>query len=458
MKIKLSAVFFAFLLCFSGLPRAEASVPKLLTYHGVLTNSSGSYLSGTYDMTFKLYGASTGGTALWTESHTSVSIASGQFSVQLGSVTTLNLDFSADYWLGITVGADSEMTPRVQLTSVGYAYMAEKVVNGFDQTAHDALDHKNVAGVKDNTVHIAKTNFKLDAYSTTSANNLGTLIVDTFTDASGIDSSNSSDYSWRGSTNYDVVANANSTIEVSNTGTDTQVNETYRSSAAAEQGVAEQFTVGSTGYNVNKVSIYLYRVGARSGENYRVAVYTDSSGSPGTEVVGADFSFDSLPTGSAAWVDYSLTSTALSANTSYWVVLLKGSGSSDGSNWIVTRVTESDQYTGGTMSRKSGGSWSAGPSPWDMPFKVWSAGSATATVQSVAFSRPSAAEDAMIIAEETLGTGSIAYSVSRDNGTTWTSVTKDTVTDISSQPSGTQMKWKAVITGDAELDAIALAT
>ena len=63
----------------------------------------------------------------------------------------------------------------------------------------------------------------------------------------------------------------------------------------------------------------------------------------------------------------------------------------------------------------------------------------------------------MLMADETLGTGAITYYVSRDNGTTWTVCTKETVTSISSQPSGTQLKWKAVITGNAELNAIAVA-
>ena len=83
--------------CFqlTGLPNANAAVPKLLAYNGVLKSSSGSFLTGTYSMTFRIYSASTGGSALWTETQSSVSTSSGKFSVQLGSVTTLNLDFNS---------------------------------------------------------------------------------------------------------------------------------------------------------------------------------------------------------------------------------------------------------------------------------------------------------------------------------------------------------------------------
>ena len=80
-----------------------------------------------------------------------------------------------------------------------------------------------------------------------------------------------------------------------------------------------------------------------------------------------------------------------------------------------------------------------------------------ATVISNAYSESSVPAEAIVTADETLGTGSITYYVSRDNGTTWTSCAKDTVTNISAQPSGVQLKWKAVITGNAELNAIAVA-
>jgi hypothetical protein len=56
---------------------------------------------------------------------------------------------------------------------------------------------------------------------------------------------------------------------------------------------------------------------------------------------------------------------------------------------------------------------------------------------------------------EILGTGTITYFISRDNGTTYTQCIPDTITDISIQPVGTSMVIQAVITGNAELSAIA---
>lgn len=39
----------------------------------------------------------------------------------LGSSVALNLPFDKQYWLGVTVGTDPELTPRIQLTSSPYS-------------------------------------------------------------------------------------------------------------------------------------------------------------------------------------------------------------------------------------------------------------------------------------------------------------------------------------------------
>ena len=62
-------------------------------------------------------------------------LLSGVYSILLGSITPLGLLFNAPYYLGIQVGTDPEMTPRLPLSSVGYAYragMAEQaLIQGF---------------------------------------------------------------------------------------------------------------------------------------------------------------------------------------------------------------------------------------------------------------------------------------------------------------------------------------
>lgn len=105
---------------------SQAAVPGTLTYQGRLTDSSGTPASGTVSMTFAIYGVSTGGTVLWMETQSSVSVASGIFTVTLGSVTPIpsTVFSNTDLYLGIKVGADAEMTPRQKLHSVPFAIKA----------------------------------------------------------------------------------------------------------------------------------------------------------------------------------------------------------------------------------------------------------------------------------------------------------------------------------------------
>lgn len=58
----------------------------------------------------------------------------------------------------------------------------------------------------------------------------------------------------------------------------------------------------------------------------------------------------------------------------------------------------------------------------------------------------------MIVVDETLNTGSIEYEVSR-NGSSWTRVKPEQVTDISMIPTGTRLTVRAKITGNATLNA-----
>ncbi|MBI5586104.1 MAG: hypothetical protein HY892_20025 [Deltaproteobacteria bacterium] len=103
----------------------QAAVPRTLNFQGYLTTTAGSPIQGSLPMAFSLYAQETGGTPLWSETHPDVAVINGIYSVLLGSSIPIPLDFGAPYYLGIQVGADPEMTPRLPLTSVGYALRAE---------------------------------------------------------------------------------------------------------------------------------------------------------------------------------------------------------------------------------------------------------------------------------------------------------------------------------------------
>jgi hypothetical protein len=101
-------------------------IPHQINYQGMLTDTGGNPLDGDYNLTFKIYSQSSGGSALWSEAQTGISVENGLFNVILGSITPIPSSVFADTlrYLGITVGTDSELSPRIRLTSIPYAYRA----------------------------------------------------------------------------------------------------------------------------------------------------------------------------------------------------------------------------------------------------------------------------------------------------------------------------------------------
>ncbi len=108
-------------------------VPQQINYQGNLTDASGIPLSGNYTMEFFIYDVSTNGTELWSESQT-VPVASGIYNVQIGQNPGSNPFpddlFDDPHWLGVNVGADTEMIPRQPLTSVSFALMSDGISSG----------------------------------------------------------------------------------------------------------------------------------------------------------------------------------------------------------------------------------------------------------------------------------------------------------------------------------------
>jgi hypothetical protein len=128
-----SAVVLAIIL---AAPSAFAAVPNTITQQGRLLNTDGTPATGTVMMTFSLYADGTTATNIWTETQ-SVTLDDGYFSVQLGSMTSFTppvFDGSARF-LGLKVGTDSEMTPREEVTSVPYAFMAQNAVGDITPTS-----------------------------------------------------------------------------------------------------------------------------------------------------------------------------------------------------------------------------------------------------------------------------------------------------------------------------------
>ena len=115
---------------FAGI--AQANIPLMMSYQGKITDSGGSPVAdGTYTMRFRIYDDATAGTLQWDSGNLSVLLSDGVFSVLLceSPQPALTLYFDEDYWLLVTFDGDNQ-SPRQQLASVGYAYMASGLVPG----------------------------------------------------------------------------------------------------------------------------------------------------------------------------------------------------------------------------------------------------------------------------------------------------------------------------------------
>jgi len=124
-KRGLVLIVFGFVLALAFLVSA---IPQTFNINGKLTDSNGVALAGDYNFNFSIYNNATGGTYLWNSGVLSVTTDSnGIYHVILNNV---NLNFSEQYFLGIRVGTDSEMSPRLNLTSSPYAFMAQNVTVG----------------------------------------------------------------------------------------------------------------------------------------------------------------------------------------------------------------------------------------------------------------------------------------------------------------------------------------
>ncbi len=141
---------------FTTLSLTAAEPPALINYQGVLRDASDNPLSGSYDMTFRLHDAESGGSEILVDAHLAsaaqaVVVTGGAFSTQIGSgavsdgagagiyssLGAVFRDYSA-VWLTIQVGAET-LSPRVRVVAAAYALNA------------DAVDGKNGADLLDSS-------------------------------------------------------------------------------------------------------------------------------------------------------------------------------------------------------------------------------------------------------------------------------------------------------------------
>ena len=140
-------VLFLFILPLFLLTRAPvpayAVTSNTVNFQARLQTGGGAIApDGYYNVRFNLYTASTGGTSLWTETRdynggspdNRVRVANGYLTVNLGDVTSFpsTIPWDQQLYLTMNIGGtgttsswDGEMSPRLKLTAVPYAYNAK---------------------------------------------------------------------------------------------------------------------------------------------------------------------------------------------------------------------------------------------------------------------------------------------------------------------------------------------
>jgi hypothetical protein len=115
-------------------PTVQSGTPSVVSYQGYLSDSGGP-ITGTVALRFSIYDALTGGSPIWQETQTGVTVSNGYFSVLLGSSTSLDASVfsSTTRYLQIEVDTTNTgssyttLSPRQQFAAVPYAYQAEEV-------------------------------------------------------------------------------------------------------------------------------------------------------------------------------------------------------------------------------------------------------------------------------------------------------------------------------------------
>jgi len=140
---------------------AFAQVPHKISFQAYLTdNNNAPIAAGSYEMTFRIYDASTDGNKLWEETQT-VNVDGSMVSTMLGSTVPL-IALNTPGFLEIQL-KDEVLTPRQELGGSMFAIKAAKAVKAIKA---DTAKFVNLSGHQGSIRSVKGKNASLTAYST----------------------------------------------------------------------------------------------------------------------------------------------------------------------------------------------------------------------------------------------------------------------------------------------------
>ena len=146
--------------------------------------------------------------------------------------------------------------------------------------------------------------------------------------------------------------------------------------------VAQKFTLAANvTWTVNDIAIRAKKVGLPS-DNLGLALYSDSSGSPGSLIEAAAIAASTVGT-AMTWHKFTFGNTnSIAYGTDYWLVISRG-GSNDAENYFILDMDEDTGYSGGDLKLWTGAAWVARSPDADMPFIIRGAVETTAQVDTI---------------------------------------------------------------------------
>ena len=141
-------------------PVARAQGPSSLSYQGTLETAGQPVTAPSATLTFRLFSAPTGGSALWTETKTGIAVEDGLFTTDLGTVTPLGSElFFGPLYLSVAVGGTgaTQLGPRTALRAAPYARTLVAPAQIFGEEAGTLLSVQNIASGTTGTGLYAET-------------------------------------------------------------------------------------------------------------------------------------------------------------------------------------------------------------------------------------------------------------------------------------------------------------
>jgi len=93
-------------------------MPNTINYQACLTTPDGDPINDQVDLTLTLYTTPTGGSSVWHETHTDITVQDCQLQLMLGSQAPIPVSVwhQKPLYLGVKINNDPEMTPRERLS------------------------------------------------------------------------------------------------------------------------------------------------------------------------------------------------------------------------------------------------------------------------------------------------------------------------------------------------------